>query len=134
MKGFFRLYSVISVTFVFFIFALIAVFPSHFLNFMDEVQKLIFSDTQTISDIFDIGLPFIQTLFAYLFTAYLLNIVANIVIAVLAYISENKFNAAVTRYALIVNVVFFFVIVYTAKLILEGGYKTIRKIFTKSTQ
>lgn len=131
MKGFFKLYSVISVTFVFVIFALIAVFPSHFLNFVDEAQALVFSDTQTISDIYDIGLPFIQTMFAYLFTAYTLNIIANIVIAVLAYISENKFNAAVTRYALIVNVVFLFVIIYTAKLILEGGYRTIRKIFTR---
>ncbi len=131
MKGFFKLYSVISVTFVFFIFTLVAIFPSHFLNFIDEVQKLVFSDTQTISDIFSIGLPFIQTMFAYLFTAYALNIIANIVIAVLAYISENKFNAAVTRYALIVNVIFFFVIVYFAKLIVEGGYKTIRRIFTR---
>lgn len=129
MKSFLKLYAIISVSFIFLIFALIAIYPDNFINFVSEVLNLLSSDTQNLTDIYSLDLPFIETMFSYLFGIYLLNIVANIVIAVLAYLTEDKFNSNVAKYALIVNVVFFFVIVYTAKLIVEGGYKSIRRLF-----
>ncbi len=129
MKPFLKLYAIISVSFIFLIFALIAIYPDNFLNFVSEVLNLISSETQNLTDLYTLDLPFIETMFSYLFGLYGLNIIANIVIAVLAYLTEDKFNSNVAKYALIVNIVFFFVIFYTAKLITEGGYKSIRRLF-----
>ena len=128
MKAFLKLYAIISVSFIFLIFALIAIYPESFLNFVSEVLNLISSETQNITDLFTLDLLFVESMFSYLFTIYGLNIIANIVIAVFAYLTEDKFNSNVAKYALIVNVTFFFVIIYTAKLLVEGGFKSIRRV------
>lgn len=131
MKSFLKLYAVISVSFIFGIFALVAIYPTEFLNFISEVMTLLQDKDQTIMAIYQMDLPIIEMLFSYLFGIYLVNIIANIVIAVLAYLTEDKFNSRIALYSLIVNVVFFSVIVYTAKLIVEGGFKSITRIFKK---
>lgn len=128
MKGFLKLYAIVSVSFIFLIFALVAFKDQAFLNFAEEVFNILGDNTRNLTDIYNVDMPFYETLFSYLFGLYAVNIVVNIVIAVLAYLTEDKFDSRVALYSLIVNIVFFFVIFYTAKLFLEGGYKSIRRL------
>lgn len=130
MKSFYKLYALISVGFISAIIIMISIYPTEFMTFAEELFVIIQTKAPLLS-IFDKGFGPLETTYAYLTGLYVVNIAANIVIWVLAYISENKFYNRLVLYALIINLVYFFIIYYTVKLLLESGVKTFRKILTK---
>lgn len=70
-------------------------------------------------------------LYAYLSLGYLANLAINLVMTLLAYLSENKFYFRLTLYALAINVVYFVAVIYTARLVLETAAKPLKLLQKK---
>lgn len=130
MKSFYKLYATISIAFISGFILLIAIYPTEFLNFCQQVYDHINSGGK-VTTIYSLPLPTIETIFSYLGSLYVVNIIANIVIWLLAYISENKFYNRLIMYTLIINLVYLFIIIYTVKLLLESGYRLVQKVITR---
>lgn len=129
MKRIYQLYAVLSVGFISAFVILIAFVPEPFLTFAAAVQEQLAIE----APLFDVlaQLEGVALLYAYLSLGYLANLGINIVMTLLAYLSENKFYFRLTLYALAINVVYFVAVVYTARLLLETAAKPLKLLQKK---
>ena len=121
MKPIYKLYGVVSVAFISAFVILIAFIPEPFLDFFTEAQQ-VGVDGRPLVEIYQ-NLEGMSLIYAYLATAYVANLVINLVMMLLAYLSENKFYFHLMLYAFAINVIYFVAVVYTARLLLETATK-----------
>jgi hypothetical protein len=124
MKRIYQLYAVISVGFISAFVILIAFFPEPFLRFASAVQ----SQLELEASVFDVlnQLEGLALVYAYLSIGYIGNLLVNVVMTLLAYLSENKFYFRLTLYALAINLIYFVSVIYTVKLFLETATKPLK--------
>lgn len=129
MKRVYQLYAVLSVGFISAFVVLIAFVPEPFLSFAVAVQDQLASE----APLFDVlaQLDGVALLYAYLSIGYIANLGINIVMTLLAYLSENKFYFRLTLYALAINLVYFVAVIYTARLLLETAAKPLKLLQKK---
>jgi hypothetical protein len=128
MKLIYQLYALISVGFISAFVILIAVEPEPFLTFAAAVQEQL-STNLPILDVYSL-LEGMALVYAYLSGLYLINLGINLVMTLLAYLSENKFYFRLTLYAFLINVIYFVATVYTVRLLIETISKPL-KLFKK---
>jgi hypothetical protein len=128
MKPIYKLYGVVSVAFISAFVILIAFIPEPFLDFFAEAQQVIVKGFPLV-EIFQ-NLEGMALIYAYLATAYVANLAINLVMMLLAYLSENKFYFHLMLYAFAINVIYFVAVVYTARLLLETAAKPL-SLFTR---
>lgn len=131
MKPLYKLYGVVSVAFISAFVILIAFIPEPFLDFFAEAQQVIVKGFP-LEEIFQ-NLEGMALIYAYLATAYLANLVINIVMMLLAYLSENKFYFHLMLYAFAINVIYFVAVIYTARLLLETAAKPLSLLSRRTT-
>ncbi len=129
MKRMYQLYAVVSVGFISAFVILIAFVPEPFLTFATAVQDQLSADAPLL-DVLN-QLEGFALLYAYLSLGYLANLAINLVMTLLAYLSENKFYFRLTLYALAINVVYFVAVIYTARLVLETAAKPLKLLQKK---
>jgi hypothetical protein len=129
MKRIYQLYAVVSVGFISAFVILIAFVPEPFLTFALAVQDQLALE----APLFDIlaELEGVSLLYAYLSIGYIANLGINIVMTLLAYLSENKFYFRLTLYALAINLVYFVAVIYTTRLVLETAAKPLKLLQKK---
>lgn len=128
MKLIYQLYALVSVGFISAFVIFIAVNPEPFLVFATAVQEQL-SSSAPVLDVYS-SLDGLALVYAYLSGLYLLNLGINLVMTLLAYLSENKFYFRLTLYAFAINVVYFVATIYTARLLIETIAKPL-KLFKK---
>lgn len=128
MKIIYQLYALISVGFISAFVILIAVVPEPFITFATAVQDQL-SANLPLLDVYA-SLEGMALVYAYLSGLYLVNLGINLVMTLLAYLSENKFYFRLTLYAFAINVIYFVATVYTVRLLLEAVTKPL-KLFKK---
>lgn len=129
MKRIYQLYALVSVGFISAFVILIAFVPEPFLTFATAVQNQLSADAPLL-DVLN-QLEGFALLYAYLSLGYLANLAINLVMTLLAYLSENKFYFRLTLYALAINVVYFVAVIYTARLVLETAAKPLKLLQKK---
>jgi len=129
MKRFYQLYAIISVGFISAFVILIAFQPEPFLSFATAVQDQLVNDAPLL-DVLN-QLEGLALVYAYLSGLYLLNLLLNTAMLLLAYLSENKFYFRLTLYALAINVIYFVATLYTVRLLVETLSKPL-KLFKKA--
>jgi hypothetical protein len=129
MKRIYQLYAMLSVGFISAFVILIAFIPEPFLDFASAVQTQLTTEAPLL-DVFA-QLEGVALLYAYLSAGYLANLVVNLGMTLLSYLSENKFYFRVTVYALAINLVYFVAAVYTARLLLETAAKPLKLLAKK---
>jgi hypothetical protein len=128
MKRMYQLYAVISVGFISAFVIMIAFLPEPFLRFASAVQEQLELEASVFTVLSKLdGLALV---YAYLSIGYLGNLGVNVLMTLLAYLSENKFYFRLTLYALAINLIYFVSVMYTVKLVLETATKPL-KLFTK---
>jgi hypothetical protein len=128
MKRMYQLYAVISVGFISAFVIMIAFLPEPFLRFASAVQEQLELEASVFAVLSKLdGLALV---YAYLSIGYLGNLGVNVLMTLLAYLSENKFYFRLTLYALAINLIYFVSVMYTVKLVLETATKPL-KLFTK---
>jgi hypothetical protein len=124
MKRVYQLYALVSVGFISLFVILIAFVPEPFLAFATALQQQLAADLpvlQTLNELEGVAL-----VYGYLSVGYVANLAINAAMALLAYLSENKFYFRLTLYALAINVIYFVAVVYTARLLVETVGKPLR--------
>lgn len=129
MKRVYQLYAVLSVGFISAFVILIAFVPEPFLTFATAVQEQ-FASEAPLFDVLD-QLEGVALVYAYLSLGYLGNLAINVVMTLLAYLSENKFYFRLTLYALAINLVYFVAVIYTVRLLLETAAKPLKALQKK---
>lgn len=129
MKRIYQLYAVVSVGFISAFVILIAFVPEPFLTFAAAVQDQLANEA-SLFEVFN-QLEGVALLYAYLSIGYIANLGINILMTLLAYLSENKFYFRLTLYALAINVVYFVSVIYTARLVLETAAKPLKLLQKK---
>lgn len=129
MKRVYQLYAVLSVGFISAFVILIAFVPEPFLTFATAVQEQ-FALEAPLFDVLD-QLEGVALVYAYLSLGYLGNLAINVVMTLLAYLSENKFYFRLTLYALAINLVYFVAVIYTVRLLLETAAKPLKALQKK---
>lgn len=129
MKRVYQLYAVLSVGFISAFVILIAFVPEPFLTFATAVQEQ-FATEAPLFDVLD-QLEGVALVYAYLSLGYLGNLAINVVMTLLAYLSENKFYFRLTLYALAINLVYFVAVIYTVRLLLETAAKPLKALQKK---
>jgi hypothetical protein len=129
MKRIYQLYAVISVGFISSFVILIAFLPEPFLQFASAVQEQLALE----ASVFDVlnQLDGVALVYAYLSIGYLANLLVNVVMTLLAYLSENKFYFRLTLYALAINLIYFVSAIYTVRLVLETATKPLKLLQKK---
>lgn len=129
MKQIYQLYAVVSVGFISAFVILIAFVPEPFLTFATAVQDQLANEAA----LFDVlnQLDGVALLYAYLSIGYIANLGLNILMTLLAYLSENKFYFRLTLYALAINLVYFVSVIYTLRLLLETTAKPLKLLQRK---
>jgi hypothetical protein len=129
MKGIYQLYAVISVGFISTFVILIAFLPEPFLNFAIAIQDQLALE----ASVFEVlnQLDGLALVYAYLSIGYIGNLLVNVVMTLLAYLSENKFYFRLTLYALAINLIYFVSVIYTVKLVLETATKPLKLLQKK---
>jgi hypothetical protein len=129
MKRIYQLYAVISVGFISSFVILIAFLPEPFLNFAVAIQDQLALE----ASVFEVlnQLDGLDLVYAYLSIGYIGNLLVNVVMTLLAYLSENKFYFRLTLYALAINLIYFVSVIYTVKLVLETATKPLKLLQKK---
>jgi hypothetical protein len=129
MKRIYQLYAVISVGFISTFVILIAFLPEPFLNFAIAIQDQLALE----ASVFEVlnQLDGLALVYAYLSIGYIGNLLVNVVMTLLAYLSENKFYFRLTLYALAINLIYFVSVIYTVKLVLETATKPLKLLQKK---
>jgi hypothetical protein len=129
MKRIYQLYAFISVGFISSFVILIAFLPEPFLQFASAVQEQLALE----ASVFDVlnQLDGVALVYAYLSIGYLANLLVNVVMTLLAYLSENKFYFRLTLYALAINLIYFVSAIYTVRLVLETATKPLKLLQKK---
>jgi hypothetical protein len=129
MKRIYQLYAVISVGFISSFVILIAFLPEPFLNFAVAIQDQLALE----ASVFEVlnQLDGLALVYAYLSIGYIGNLLVNVVMTLLAYLSENKFYFRLTLYALAINLIYFVSVIYTVKLVLETATKPLKLLQKK---
>jgi hypothetical protein len=130
MKLVYKLYGVISVAFISAFVILIAYLPAPFLDFFAEAQQVIVKGFPLIEIIEN--LEGMALVYAYLAALYVANLGFNLLMLLLAYLSENKFYFHLMAYAFAINVIYFVAAVYTARLLLETAAKPLSLLNRRS--
>ena len=129
MKRIYQLYAVISVGFISAFVVLIAFVPEPFLTFATAVQDQLAIDAPLLDVLGQ--LEGFALFYAYLSIGYVANLGINILMTLLAYLSENKFYFRLTLYALAINLIYFVAVIYTVRLLLETATKPLKLIKKK---
>lgn len=128
MKQLIKIYAVISALIIFSIFTFAAFHPNTFIVLFEKIIE-IKSSGEKILTIYSHDLTTLETLLTLLISGYLINILLNLVVLVIAYITEDKFNVRITLYVLAINLLFAAIGYSIIKLALETGVKGIGKTF-----
>ncbi|XMB86265.1 hypothetical protein RJG79_00260 [Mycoplasmatota bacterium WC44] len=128
MKQLIKIYAVVSALILFSIFTLAAFAPETFMSVFEKVVDLK-SNGGKILSIYSQDLSSLETLLTLLVSGYIVNLLVNLLVLVIAYITEDKFNVRITLYVLAINLLFAAIGYYIVKLVLETGVKGIGATF-----
>ncbi len=127
MKPFIKIYAGLSAFILFALFALAAFSPEAYATVIENGLE-VYKAKQQFTEIYTYDYNLMESIVLYSFSLYLANIVLNLIVLALAYVSEDRFNVRITLYVFVINIVVLYLSYTIVKLFLEGGVKGISKL------
>jgi|GEM_PF-6499282 len=130
MKQVIKIYAVVSALILFGLFTLLAFYPEAYGTILENLTNAIRSGDK-ITSIYGMTYTTMESIVLYGISLYLLNIIVNLVMLALAYVTESKFNTRIMLYVLILNIIILALGYTIVKLTVEMGIKAIGGIVNR---
>ncbi|QVK21195.1 hypothetical protein KHQ82_02375 [Mycoplasmatota bacterium] len=130
MKQIIKVYAIISALILFVILSYFAFWPETFASVLEKLAQ-IYQSGEKLTTIYTYDLTTLENVLTMLFSAYAINILVNIIVLALAYVTEDKFNVRITLYILAINLIFLAIAYSIIKLLAETGVKGISKLVSR---